>query len=85
MEDILEKVDIEIKTSTIIPDTTPTMVSPPRTVKIKADALNCYFGKVHAIKDVSLTIPENSVVAIIGPSGCGKSTASVYQSYERFN
>ncbi|MEW5797641.1 MAG: phosphate ABC transporter ATP-binding protein PstB [Bacteroidota bacterium] len=50
------------------------MVSPPRTVKIKAESLNCYFGNVHAIKNVSLTIPENSVVAIIGPSGCGKST-----------
>ncbi|MBI2430055.1 MAG: phosphate ABC transporter ATP-binding protein [Ignavibacteriales bacterium] len=50
------------------------MTAPPRTIKIKADSLNCYFGKVHAIKNVSLTIPENSVVAIIGPSGCGKST-----------
>ncbi len=43
-------------------------------VKIAADAVNCYFGKVHALKNVSLTIPEHSVVAIIGPSGCGKST-----------
>lgn len=74
MEDVLEKEDIEIKTETIIPNTTQAMVSPPRTVKIKAESLNCYFGKVHAIKNVSLTIPENSVVAIIGPSGCGKST-----------
>lgn len=45
-----------------------------RNAKIKAEGLNCYFGKVHAIKNVSLTIPENSAVAIIGPSGCGKST-----------
>ncbi len=74
MEEILEKEDIEIKTSTTIPNNVPAMISPPRRVKIQADELNCYFGKVHAIKDVSLTIPENSVVAIIGPSGCGKST-----------
>ena len=42
--------------------------------KIVADSVNCYFGKVHAIRNVSLGIPGNSVVAIIGPSGCGKST-----------
>jgi phosphate transport system ATP-binding protein len=74
MEDIIEKEDIEIKTSVTIPTNTTPMTAPPRTIKIKADSLNCYFGKVHAIKNVSLTIPENSVVAIIGPSGCGKST-----------
>ena len=28
----------------------------------------------HAIRDVSLDIPERRVTAFIGPSGCGKST-----------
>jgi phosphate transport system ATP-binding protein len=42
--------------------------------KIKAEGINCYFGKVHALKNISFDIPENTVVAIIGPSGCGKST-----------
>jgi len=37
-------------------------------------ALNAYFGSTHAVRDVSLTFPENEVTAIIGPSGCGKST-----------
>ena len=36
--------------------------------------VNAYFGKVHALKDISLDISANSVTAIIGPSGCGKST-----------
>ncbi|MCG6954896.1 MAG: phosphate ABC transporter ATP-binding protein PstB [Gemmatimonadetes bacterium] len=36
--------------------------------------LDAFFGKVHAVKDVSMAIPEHRVTAIIGPSGCGKST-----------
>ncbi len=36
--------------------------------------VNVYYGGKHAIKDVSLDIGKNEVVAMIGPSGCGKST-----------
>jgi phosphate transport system ATP-binding protein len=36
--------------------------------------LTAYFGDRAAIKDVSTTIPQSAVTAIIGPSGCGKST-----------
>jgi len=42
--------------------------------KIDVRALNAWFRTTHALRDVSLTVPENSVLAIIGPSGCGKST-----------
>jgi phosphate transport system ATP-binding protein len=36
---------------------------------------NVWYGDdVHALKDVSLDIGRNEVVALIGPSGCGKST-----------
>ena len=42
--------------------------------KMIAKELNCYFGKSHAIKNVTLGIPTGQVLAIIGPSGCGKST-----------
>jgi phosphate transport system ATP-binding protein len=33
-----------------------------------------WYGANQALFDVSLVIPERSVVALIGPSGCGKST-----------
>jgi phosphate transport system ATP-binding protein len=36
--------------------------------------VNVYYGDKHALKDVSVDIPERSVMAFIGPSGCGKST-----------
>ena len=42
--------------------------------KMIAKELNCFFGKTHALRDVSLSIPTQKVLAIIGPSGCGKST-----------
>lgn len=42
--------------------------------KITARDVNVYYGDKHALKNVSIDIPENSVMAFIGPSGCGKST-----------
>ena len=36
--------------------------------------LNVHYGDDHALKDISIEIPEKSVTALIGPSGCGKST-----------
>lgn len=42
--------------------------------KIQVRDLNFYYGKFHALKNISLNIAENKVTAFIGPSGCGKST-----------
>jgi len=36
--------------------------------------LNLWYGSKQALKEITLTIPKNSVYAFIGPSGCGKST-----------
>jgi phosphate transport system ATP-binding protein len=36
--------------------------------------VNVFYGDKHAIRNVSLDIGENQVIAMIGPSGCGKST-----------
>jgi phosphate transport system ATP-binding protein len=36
--------------------------------------LHAWFDKHHALEDVSLHFPENTVTGLIGPSGCGKST-----------
>ena len=54
--------------------------------KIQVRDLNFYYGKFHALKNISLDIAKNEVTAFIGPSGCGKSTLlrtlnKMYQLY----
>ena len=58
-----------------------TMVTPAnpriiaeRPVKIVAKDVNVYYGEKHAIKSLSIDIPDRAVSSFIGPSGCGKST-----------
>jgi len=36
--------------------------------------VNVFYGDNHAIKNVSIDVGKNEVLAMIGPSGCGKST-----------
>ena len=36
--------------------------------------VNVYYGDKHAIKNVTIDVGKNEVLAMIGPSGCGKST-----------
>jgi phosphate transport system ATP-binding protein len=42
--------------------------------RIDVKTLNAFFGGSHAVRDVSLDMPERCVTAIIGASGSGKST-----------
>jgi phosphate transport system ATP-binding protein len=42
--------------------------------KIETKDVHLYYGDFHALKGISLAIPDHSVTALIGPSGCGKST-----------
>lgn len=43
-------------------------------LKAEVKNLNFRYGSVQALKNISLAIPENKVIALIGPSGCGKTT-----------
>ena len=41
---------------------------------LKVDNINVYYGKIHAIKDVSFEVNDGEIVALIGANGAGKST-----------
>lgn len=58
-------------------DTTEIAIPGIRTAnpsKISGRDVNVYYGEKHALKNVSVEIPDRGVMAFIGPSGCGKST-----------
>ncbi|MBK7357849.1 MAG: phosphate ABC transporter ATP-binding protein [Saprospiraceae bacterium] len=42
--------------------------------KLETKHAELYYSDFHALKNVSVQIPEKTVTALIGPSGCGKST-----------
>jgi phosphate transport system ATP-binding protein len=42
--------------------------------KVLINNLTFYYGDNAAVKNVSISVKENSVLSLIGPSGCGKST-----------
>jgi phosphate transport system ATP-binding protein len=51
--------------------------------KFQVRNLSFWYGDKQALWDISLTVPERSVMALIGPSGCGKST--ILRTLNRLN
>jgi phosphate transport system ATP-binding protein len=41
---------------------------------LRSENFNAFFGNNHVVKNVTMDIPRNNVVAVMGPSGCGKTT-----------
>jgi phosphate transport system ATP-binding protein len=78
----------EIDTEVIVPSVGSSMTTPAedrthRTADnlavsglsgLEARGVHAWFNKHHALADVSLHFPQNTVTGLIGPSGCGKST-----------
>jgi phosphate transport system ATP-binding protein len=48
-----------------------------------ADRLSVFYGAFQAVRDVTLSIYQNRITALIGPSGCGKTT--VLRCFNRMN
>jgi phosphate transport system ATP-binding protein len=60
-------------TTSIVTPSAPRIMA-ERNLRISARDVNIYYGEKHAIKNLSINIPDKAVSAFIGPSGCGKST-----------
>jgi phosphate transport system ATP-binding protein len=52
----------------------PSVVVASSQMKVVARSVNVYYGEKHALKDVTVDVPDRGVMSFIGPSGCGKST-----------
>jgi len=60
-------------------EASPSLVTPA----IQTEDLCLFYGETPALRNVSLSIPERQVTALIGPSGCGKST--LLRCFNRMN
>jgi phosphate transport system ATP-binding protein len=51
--------------------------------ELKVEKLNLWFGEKQILRDVTFSIPDKKITAIIGPSGCGKTT--LLRCFNRMN
>ncbi len=56
------------------PDGSSIIEEVPSDVTLRTDGLTKYFGAIEAVKDVSLDIKSDEIMAIAGDNGAGKST-----------
>jgi len=71
-----------VPVSALTPPTLPG-IDPSAAVKLRTKDVKIRYGTRVAVRDVTLDVPEHSVMAFIGPSGCGKST--VLRCFDRMN
>ncbi len=50
------------------------MIDSGRGLAVEARELNKYYGKLHALKNISISIKEGEVLGLLGHNGAGKST-----------
>jgi phosphate transport system ATP-binding protein len=65
---VIRRVDVAASATTV------DIVTRPEDIKISTEHVSISYGTKVAVRDVSLTVPERSILALIGPSGSGKST-----------
>ncbi|GAN80309.1 ABC transporter phosphate permease [Acidocella aminolytica 101 = DSM 11237] len=72
MEALMEKASLNMSPEAALPAALQQANVAESRVSIRN--LHFYYGETHALKDVSIDLPDRQTTAMIGPSGCGKST-----------
>ena len=52
----------------------PLITEPDGEIALALDGIDAYYGRTHAVTNVTMNVPRYATTAMIGPSGCGKST-----------
>jgi phosphate transport system ATP-binding protein len=66
--------DLKDRKMEVVLDRTAEAASADKGVRMRVEDLSVYYGKVQAVKNVTMSVATHKVTALIGPSGCGKST-----------
>ncbi|MSZ64671.1 MAG: ATP-binding cassette domain-containing protein, partial [Actinobacteria bacterium] len=73
-----EKMDTTVKPSSLADVAQSKSIKTPGTramgTGLETRGVHAWFGKHHALSNISLDFAAGTVTALIGPSGCGKST-----------
>ena len=72
-----------ISLKTVVPNAPPADDGTRNTTLIEVEKLSLFYSQAQALKNVSMTLRERRVTALIGPSGCGKST--LLRCFNRLN
>ena len=72
-----------IRFQTVVPNAPPPDDGTRNTTLLEVEKLSVFYGRAQALKNVSMTLRERMVTALIGPSGCGKST--LLRCFNRLN
>lgn len=43
-------------------------------IKFKTETFNAWFGQIHSLKNINISIQKNEILGVIGPANSGKST-----------
>jgi len=66
--------DEEMLIQTDVSESVSSSGSTNRETVVRAEDINVWYGDDQALQNITMSIPEKSVTAMVGPSGCGKST-----------
>ena len=73
----------EIKIGAAVNDKNDSVVSDDTDAVFETTDLSVFYGQFRAVRDVTLSIRQHEITALIGPSGCGKTT--VLRCFNRMN